>query len=59
MYCGPPTHNKDDRILLAMRGSKGQDGSFADRLVELIETVEYVPQTPAMAEPVMWTEWDL
>ncbi|XP_006459443.1 hypothetical protein AGABI2DRAFT_201698 [Agaricus bisporus var. bisporus H97] len=59
MYSGPPTHNKDDRILLAMRGSKGQDGSFADRLVELIETVEYVPQTPAMAEPVMWTEWDL
>jgi hypothetical protein len=59
MYSGPPTRNKDDRILVAMRGNKCEDGSYADRLVELIETVEFVPQTPASVEPVMWMEWDL
>jgi hypothetical protein len=42
-----------------MRGNKCEDGSYADRLVELIETVEFVPQTPASVEPVMWMEWDL
>lgn len=60
-YSGSLTDDKDDRILVAMRGDtdSGRDGSSADRLVELVETVEYVPQTPAFAEPDMWTEWDM
>jgi hypothetical protein len=62
LYSGFSTDDKGDRILVAMRGDKrGKDGSHADRLLELIETVEYVPQTPGIGTPSadMWEEWDM
>ncbi|KAF9445469.1 hypothetical protein P691DRAFT_734916, partial [Macrolepiota fuliginosa MF-IS2] len=62
MYNGHSTSDKDDRVLVAMRGDKRDgDGTFTDRLVELVETVEYVPQTPASAVPPVdvWAEWDM
>jgi len=62
MYDGFSADDKDDRILVAMSGDKrDNDGSHADRLLELIETVEYVPQTPATETPPpdMWGEWDM
>lgn len=62
LYSGFSGSDKDDRILVAVRGDKNdKDGSYPDRLVELIETVEYVPQTPASAVPPadMWEEWDM
>lgn len=62
LYSGPSTDDKDDRILVAMRGDKREkDGSYADRLLELIETIEYVPQTPGTRAPPadMWEGWDM
>ncbi len=62
MYSGFSSGDKDDRILVAMRGEKKEkDGNYADKLLELIETVEYVPQTSGTEAPPadMWAEWDM
>ncbi|KXN84722.1 Rho1 guanine nucleotide exchange factor 3 [Leucoagaricus sp. SymC.cos] len=60
MYTGFGTDDRDDRVLVAMRGSKNdKDGTSAERIVELIETVEYAPQSTVSTVPDVWDEWDM
>jgi hypothetical protein len=61
MYSGGyAPYDSVDRILVAMRGTRNEkDGSSADRLVELVETVEYVPQTQASMTSGLWEDWDM
>jgi hypothetical protein len=57
MYSGHTSNDKEDRVLLAMRGGRNdKDGSTTDKIVELVETVEYVPRS---AVSDVWDEWDM
>ncbi|KAF5359183.1 hypothetical protein D9756_003436 [Leucocoprinus leucothites] len=58
MHSGYATTDRNDRVLVAMRGNPKED-STADRIVELVETVEYVPQSAVSVAPDIWDEWDM
>lgn len=57
MYSGCSTSDRDDRVLVAIRGNKKED-SVAERVVELVETVEYVSHSAVSNMSDIWDEWD-
>lgn len=66
-----PEITPHDNILLAMRGKFNDSGGLSEKIVELIKTVEYQPQstpvgtpngtpgTPGSASVSVWSEWDM
>lgn len=60
MYSGHTTSDRDDRVLVAMRGTRDEkEGRTTDRIVELVETVEYIPQSTVPVVSDIWHEWDM
>jgi len=55
MYSGHSTSDRDDRVLVAIGGDKKAD-SIAERVVELVETVEYVSHSAVSNVPDIWDE---
>jgi len=58
MYSGYSTSDRDDRVLVAIRGNKKED-SVAERVVELVETVEYVSYSAVSNVSDIRDEWDM
>ncbi|KAK2460341.1 hypothetical protein APHAL10511_007730 [Amanita phalloides] len=55
-----------DPIVLCMKGKRGDQEDVGDKIVELIETVEWKPTSPIESvstihtgTPMLWDEWDV
>ncbi|KAG5650366.1 hypothetical protein H0H81_012481, partial [Sphagnurus paluster] len=55
-----PYKDKNDDILVAMRGSKDDKDGVSETIVRLTETSAIQPPTPVVANyPSAWDEWDM
>lgn len=58
LYTGPQA-KKEDPVLIVMRGTKVDQDSQSEKIMELIETEEISVLSPTTAMPAIWDEWDM
>lgn len=63
----PRNAGKGESIVAVMRGEKDEAEGISERIVELVETLPILPQTPGPRSPAsssnhvpaLWEEWDM